>query len=165
MTGYSLAPRSGGSKKDICLFYAFARQGRRFLYPWQINHDRPAERPDCRVPEQPSPLGQATANDGALFTLLSRFLNHHPDPAGVATGPLNATVDTYAPTAAALIPRDLCLKVVRPARDGAGSEERGNVNASQLTADCPAVGGGTVHRRVVRPWGGLPSCPSQTDRS
>ncbi len=40
-------------------------------------------------------IGEKFAHDKGSFTLSSGFLSHYPNEASIATGPLNAAVDTF----------------------------------------------------------------------
>ena len=40
-------------------------------------------------------MGQATISEGGSMTLTSGFLTHYPNPNSIATGPVNAAVDTF----------------------------------------------------------------------
>jgi NAD(P)-dependent dehydrogenase (short-subunit alcohol dehydrogenase family) len=108
-------------------------------------------------------LGQDTANDGASFTLSSGFLSHYPNPASVATGPLNAAVDAFVRSAAPTLPRGLRLNVVSPAPVvEPGREGRGTVTAAQTAEAYVQAVEGDFTGRVLRAWGGLP-LPAEGD--
>jgi NAD(P)-dependent dehydrogenase (short-subunit alcohol dehydrogenase family) len=102
-------------------------------------------------------LGQHRANDGASITLSSGFLSDYPNPASVATGPLNAAVDAYVRSAAPLLPRDIRLNVVSPAPVvDDGQEREGAITAAQAAAAYIEAINGEFTGQVLRPWGGLP---------
>ena len=102
-------------------------------------------------------LGQHTARDGASFTLSSGFLSDYPNPASVATGPLNAAVDAYVHSAAPLLPRGIRLNVVSPAPVVAdGHQGRGTITARQAAMAYIEAIKGDFTGTVLRPWGGLP---------
>lgn len=95
--------------------------------------------------------------DNGSFTLTSGFLSHYPNPASIATGPFNATIDTFVRNTAPLLPRGIRVNVVSPAPIvEPGQEKRGLVTAAQ-TADLyvDAVEGNFTGQ-VLRAWGGLP---------
>jgi NAD(P)-dependent dehydrogenase (short-subunit alcohol dehydrogenase family) len=101
-------------------------------------------------------LGQATANDGASFTLSSGYLSDYPNPASAATGPFNAAVDAYVRSVAPLLSRGLRLNVVSPAPIVAdGDEARGTITAAQAAASYVEAIRSDFTGRVLRPWGGL----------
>ena len=60
-------------------------------------------------------LGESTIRNNGSFTLTSGFLSHYPNEASIATGPLNATVDTFVSNTAPLLPRNIRINVVSPA--------------------------------------------------
>jgi NAD(P)-dependent dehydrogenase (short-subunit alcohol dehydrogenase family) len=102
-------------------------------------------------------LGEPHVNAGGSFTLSSGFLSHYPNPASVATGPLNAAVDTFVESVAPSLERGVRLNVVSPApvvpSDSAG---RGAITAQQAAKSYVEAVEGDFTGRVVRPWGGLP---------
>ena len=102
-------------------------------------------------------LGERFARDEGSFTLSSGFLSHYPNEASIATGPLNAAVDTFVQNTAPLLPRNLRLNVVSPAPVvEPGQERQGLVTADQAAeAYVSAVEGGFTGQ-VLRVWGGLP---------
>ncbi len=100
--------------------------------------------------------GLAEIRDNGSFTLTSGYLSHYPNPASIATGPLNAAIDTYVQNIAILMPRGVRVNVVSPApvvEDG--SDGLGLVTADQC-ADCymEAIEG-NMTGNVFRVWGGL----------
>ena len=102
-------------------------------------------------------LGQSSIQDGGSFTFTSGFLNHYPNPSSIATGPLNAAVDTFVQNTAQLLPRGIRINVVSPAplvepgRDG-----RGLVTAAQCAEVYVQAIEGTMSGQILRAWGGLP---------
>lgn len=102
-------------------------------------------------------LGQHAANDGASITLSSGFLPDYPNPASLATGPLNAAVDAYVRSAAPLLQRGIRLNVVSPAPVvDEGQEAHGAITADQAAAAYIEAIDGDFTGQVLRPWGGLP---------
>ena len=101
--------------------------------------------------------GMGFIKDNGSFTLTSGFLSHYPNPASIATGPLNAAIDTFVRNTAPLLPRGIRVNVVSPAPIvEPGQEKRGLVTAAQ-TADLyvDAIEGNFTGQ-VLRAWGGLP---------
>lgn len=102
-------------------------------------------------------IGRDIANDGASITLSSGFLSDYPNPASVATGPLNAAVDAFVLSAAPLLPRGIRLNVVSPAPVAdEGKEGRGTITATQAANAYIEAVNGDFTGQVLRPWGGLP---------
>jgi NAD(P)-dependent dehydrogenase (short-subunit alcohol dehydrogenase family) len=100
--------------------------------------------------------GQGSVRDGGSFTLSSGFLSHYPNPASVATGPLNAALDAFVRSAAPLLPRALRLNVVSPAPVvEPGAEGRGTVTAAQVAQTYVDAVEAEYSGRVLRAWGGL----------
>ena len=102
-------------------------------------------------------LGMGFIKDNGSFTLTSGFLSHYPNPASIATGPLNAAIDTFVRNTAPLLTRGIRVNVVSPAPIvEPGQEKRGLVTAAQ-TADLyvDAIEGNFTGQ-VLRAWGGLP---------
>lgn len=102
-------------------------------------------------------LGEKFAQDKGSFTLSSGFLSHYPNEASIATGPLNAAVDTFVQNTAPLLPRNLRLNVVSPAPVvESGQERRGLITADQAAEAYVSAIDGDFTGRVLRVWGGLP---------
>ena len=102
-------------------------------------------------------LGQAGIRDNGSFTFTSGFLSHYPNPASIATGPLNAAVDTYVQNAANLMPRGIRVNVVSPAPVvEPGLDGLGLVTAKQCAIFYIEAIEGTMSGQVLRAWGGLP---------
>jgi len=101
-------------------------------------------------------LGEQYARDNGSFTLTSGFLSHYPNEASIATGPLNAAVDTFVTNTAKLLPRKLRINVVSPAPVvEPGQERRGLVTAEQTAKMYVDAVDGNFSGRVLRAWGGL----------
>jgi NAD(P)-dependent dehydrogenase (short-subunit alcohol dehydrogenase family) len=102
-------------------------------------------------------LGEAFARDKGSFTLSSGFLSHYPNEASIATGPLNAAVDTFVQNTAPLLPRNLRLNVVSPSPVvKPGQERRGLITAEHVAEFYVRAVEGDFTGRVLRAWGGLP---------
>ena len=101
--------------------------------------------------------GKATIRDNGSFILTSGFLSHYPNPASIATGPLNAAVDTFVMNTAPLLTRGIRLNVVSPAPVvEPGQEGEGLVTAAQAANYYVDAIRGDFTGRVLRAWGGLP---------
>lgn len=104
-----------------------------------------------------SQLGQASIRDNGSFTFTSGFLSHYPNPASIATGPLNAAIDTFVQNTAKLIPRGIRVNVVSPAPVvEPGREGLGLVTAEQCAKFYVKAIEETMSGQVLRAWGGLP---------
>ncbi len=102
-------------------------------------------------------IGEKFARDKGSFTLSSGFLSHYPNEASIATGPLNAAVDTFVQNTAPLLLRNLRLNVVSPAPVvEPGQERRGLITADQAAEAYVSAIEGDFTGRVLRAWGGLP---------
>ncbi len=102
-------------------------------------------------------LGRPTIRDGGSFTLTSGFLTHYPNPYSIATGPINAAVDTFVENTARLLPRRIRINVVSPAPVvAAGRGARGLVTAAQCAEAYVQAIEGTMSGQILRAWGGLP---------
>ena len=102
-------------------------------------------------------LGELYIRDNGSFTLTSGFLSHYPNEASIATGPLNAAVDTFVSNTAPLLPRNIRINVVSPAPIvEPGQERRGLVTATQTAEMYVDAVGGDFSGKVLRAWGGLP---------
>ena len=101
-------------------------------------------------------IGRDEIRDGGSFTLSSGFLSHYPNPASIATGPLNAAVDTFVKNTAPLLSRAIRLNVVSPAPVvNPGQEGRGRITAKQVAAFYVEAVEGAATGEVFRAWGGL----------
>ena len=102
-------------------------------------------------------LGEQFARDNASFTLTSGFLSHYPNQASIATGPLNAAVDTFVSNTAPLLPRNIRINVVSPAPVVEPGQERlGLVTAEETAKYYVEAVEGNFSGKVLRAWGGLP---------
>jgi len=100
--------------------------------------------------------GQASICDNGSFTFTSRFLSHYPNPASIATGPLNAAIDTFVQNTAPLMPRGIRVNIVSPALVvEPGQEGRGLVTAAQCAEFYVDAIEGEMSGQVLRAWGGL----------
>jgi len=101
-------------------------------------------------------LGQPSIRDNGSITLTSGFLSDYPNPASIATGPLNAAVDTYVKNTASLLPRGIRINVVSPAPIVEASREGpGLVTAEQTAKLYVDAVQGNMSGQVLRAWGGL----------
>ena len=102
-------------------------------------------------------LGQKYINDNGSFTFTGGFLSHYPHPTSAATGPLNAAIDTFAKTAAPLLPRGIRINVVSPAPVVEPDQvKRGLVTAEQTAKLFVNAVKGDMSGQILRAWGGLP---------
>ena len=102
-------------------------------------------------------FGESFARDNGTFVLTSGFLSHYPNPASIATGPLNAAVDTFVRNTASLLPRGIRINVVSPAPIvEPGQERQGLVTAAQTAKLYVEAVEGNIAGQVLRAWGGLP---------
>ena len=101
-------------------------------------------------------VGENYVRNNGSFVFTSGFLSHYPNPASIATGPLNATVDTFVSNVAPLLPRGIRLNVVSPAPVVESSQERTGVVTAEGTAKyyVEAIEG-NMTGQVLRAWGGL----------
>ena len=56
--------------------------------------------------------GEKTIRDNGSFVFTSGFLSHYPNPVSIATGPLNAAIDTFVNNTASMLPRGIRINVV-----------------------------------------------------
>ncbi len=90
------------------------------------------------------------------------FLSQYPNPASMATGPLNAAIDTFVMNAAPLLSRGIRLNIVSPAPVvDPGQERVGLVTAADTARFYVESIEGDFTGRVLRAWGGLPVLPGQ----
>jgi len=102
-------------------------------------------------------MGEKFISDNGSFTLTSGFLSHYPNPYSIATGPLNAAVDTFVKNTAPLLPRGIRVNVVSPAPIvEEGQEKQGSVSAEQTAKFYVDAIEGNFTGQVLRAWGGLP---------
>jgi NAD(P)-dependent dehydrogenase (short-subunit alcohol dehydrogenase family) len=101
--------------------------------------------------------GSEFVRNNGSFVFTSGFLSHYPYPASIATGPLNAAVDTFVMNSAPLLPRGIRLNVVSPAPVvESGQEGRGRVTAAETAKYFVDAVEGNMTGQVLRAWGGLP---------
>ena len=104
--------------------------------------------------------GEGFVHDNGSFVFTSGFLSHYPNPASIATGPLNAAVDTFVKNTAPLLPRDIRINVVSPAPIvEPGQEGKGLVTAEETAKLYVEAVEGNFTGQVLRAWGGLPVAP------
>jgi NAD(P)-dependent dehydrogenase (short-subunit alcohol dehydrogenase family) len=104
--------------------------------------------------------GENTIRDNGSFVFTSGFLSHYPNPASIATGPLNAAVDTFVNNTAPLLPRGIRINVVSPAPIvEPGQEGKGLVTAAETAKLYVQAVEGNITGQVLRAWGSLPVVP------
>ena len=104
--------------------------------------------------------GENTILDNGSFVFTSGFLSHYPSPASIATGPLNAAVDTFVNNTAPMLPRGIRINVVSPAPIvEPGQEGKGLVTAAETAKLYVQAVEGNITGQVLRAWGGLPVVP------
>jgi NAD(P)-dependent dehydrogenase (short-subunit alcohol dehydrogenase family) len=101
-------------------------------------------------------FGLSKITDEGSFVFTSGFLSHYPNPASIATGPLNAAIDTFVCNTAPLLPRGIRINIVSPAPVvEPGQEGRGLVTAAECAGYYVEAIEGTMSGQVFRAWGGL----------
>ena len=101
-------------------------------------------------------IGEKHIRDHGSFTVTSGFLSEYPNPFSIATGPLNALLDTFVKNTAPLLDRGLRINVVSPAPIvEPGQEKKGLVTASQTAKFYVNSVEGHMTGQVLRAWGGL----------
>jgi NAD(P)-dependent dehydrogenase (short-subunit alcohol dehydrogenase family) len=102
-------------------------------------------------------LGESFVRDNGSFIFTSGFLSQYPNPFSIATGPLNATIDTFVTNTASLLPRGIRINVVSPAPIvEPGQEGKGLVTAAETAKLYVEAVEGNITGKVLRAWGGLP---------
>ena len=102
-------------------------------------------------------MGERYIRDNGAFVFTSGFLSHYPNPASIATGPLNAAVDTFVKNTAPLLTRGIRLNVVSPAPIvEPGQERKGLVTAAETATLYVEAVESDITGKVLRAWGGLP---------
>ncbi len=102
--------------------------------------------------------GQVTIGGNGSITLTSGFLKDYPNPFSIATGPLNAAVDTYVKNIAPLMPHGIRINVVSPAPIvDPGQEGEGRITAAQCAEYYIDAVNGDMSGKVLKAWGGLPA--------
>jgi NAD(P)-dependent dehydrogenase (short-subunit alcohol dehydrogenase family) len=105
-------------------------------------------------------FGGSIVRDNGSFVFTSGFLSHYPNLASIATGPLNAAVDTFVKNTAPLLPRGIRVNVVSPAPIvEPGQENKGVVTAAETAKLYVKAVEGNITGQVLRVWGGLPVVP------
>jgi len=103
-------------------------------------------------------FGENFIRDNGCFVFTSGFLNQYPNPASIATGPLNAAVNTFVKNTASLLPRGIRINVVSPAPIvEPGQEGRGLVTAADTAKSYVEAVEGNMTGQVLTAWGGLPA--------
>ena len=102
-------------------------------------------------------LGENFIRDNGSFVFTSGFLSQYPNPYSIATGPLNALVDTFVKNTAPLLPRGIRVNVVSPAPIvEPGREGKGLVTAAETAKLYVEAVENNITGKVLRAWGGLP---------
>jgi NAD(P)-dependent dehydrogenase (short-subunit alcohol dehydrogenase family) len=102
-------------------------------------------------------FGESFVRENGSFVFTSGFLSNYPNPASIATGPLNAAIDTFVKNTASLLPRGIRINVVSPAPIvEPGQEAKGLVTAAETAKLYVEAVEGTISGKVLRAWGGLP---------
>ena len=102
-------------------------------------------------------LGDRFVRDNGSFEFTSGFLSQYPNPASIATGPLNAAVNTFVKNTASLLARGIRINVVSPAPIvEPGQEGKGLVTAAETAKLYVEAVEGSKTGQVFRAWGGLP---------
>lgn len=104
--------------------------------------------------------GEKNIRDNGSFVFTSGFLSHYPNPVSIATGPLNAAIDTFVNNTASMLPRGIRINVVSPAPIvEPGQEGNGLVTAAEAVKLYVQAVEGNITGQVLRAWGGLPVMP------
>jgi len=102
-------------------------------------------------------LGGSFVRDNGSFIFTSGFLSQYPNPFSIATGPLNAAIDTFVTNTASLLPRGIRINVVSPAPIvDPGQDGKGLVTAAETAKLYVDAVEGDFTGKVLRAWGGLP---------
>jgi NAD(P)-dependent dehydrogenase (short-subunit alcohol dehydrogenase family) len=105
-------------------------------------------------------MGAPSAADGASFTLSTGYLSDYPNPWSLATGPLNAALDTLVRNVAPILSRGMRVNVVSSAPVvEPGMEGPGQVTAAETARGYVESIEGDFTGRVIRVWGGLEPQP------
>ena len=104
--------------------------------------------------------GEKTIRDNGSFVFTSGFLSHYPNPVSIATGPLNAAIDTFVNNTASMLPRGIRINVVSPAPIVEPVQEgNGLVTAAETVKLYVQAVEDNITGQVLRAWGGLPVMP------
>ena len=107
-------------------------------------------------------LGERFVRDNGSFIFTSGFLSHYPNPVSIATGPLNAAIDTFVKNTASLLLRGIRINVVSPAPIvEPGQEGKGLVTAAETAKLYVEAVEKNMTGQVLKAWGGLPVVPEQ----
>jgi NAD(P)-dependent dehydrogenase (short-subunit alcohol dehydrogenase family) len=102
-------------------------------------------------------LGENFVRDNGSFIFTSGFLSQYPNPFSIATGPLNAAIDTFVTNTAPLLQRGIRINVVSPAPIvEPGQEGKGSVTAAETAKLYAEAVQSNITGKVLRAWGGLP---------
>ncbi|MHC4986313.1 MAG: short chain dehydrogenase [Planctomycetota bacterium] len=99
-------------------------------------------------------VGTRYMRDNGCFVLSSGHLSEEPTPVSVATGPMDAAVNTFVASVAPLLPRGIRVNVVSPTHV-AGPDEApdGSVTAKDVAAAYVDALTGESTGQVLRVWG------------
>ena len=102
-------------------------------------------------------FGINSIRDNGSFVLTSGYLSQYPNPASIATGPLNAAINTFVKNTASLLKRGVRINVISPAPIvDPGQEGKGLVTAAETAKLYVEAVEGNMTGQVIRVWGGLP---------
>jgi len=105
-------------------------------------------------------LGENFVRHNGSFVFTSGFLSQYPNPASIATGPLNAAINTFVKNTASLLPRNIRINVVSPAPIVEPTQEgRGLITAAETAKSYVEAVEGNMTGRIFRVWGGLQVVP------
>lgn len=105
-------------------------------------------------------LGEKYIRDNGCFVFTSGFLSQYPNPASIATGPLNAAINAFVKNTASLLTRGIRINVVSPAPIvDPGQENIGLVSAAETAKAYVRAVEGDITGQILRVWGGLPVMP------
>lgn len=103
-------------------------------------------------------IGESFVRDNGSFVFTSGFLSHYPNSVSIATGPLNAAVNTFVKNTASLLTRGVRINVVSPAPIvELWQEGKGLVTAAETAKFYVKAVEGDITGQVLRAWGGLPA--------
>ncbi len=105
-------------------------------------------------------LGASFVRDNGSFVFTSGYLCQYPNSYSIATGPLNAAVDTFVQNTAPQLLRGIRINVVSPAPIvDPGEERKGVVTAAETAKFYVEAVENNITEKVLRAWGGLPFAP------
>lgn len=105
-------------------------------------------------------FGKKLIRDNGSFVFTSGFLSQYPNPYSIATGPLNAAIDTFVQNTSPLLPRGIRINVVSPAPIvEPGQESKGVITSAETAKLYVEAVENNITGKVLRAWGGLPFAP------